>query len=265
MVKAKQIFIYSDHPSKALSIKEVIDYLSSYSFTVKDRGNFFEFLSLTEEGLLDLGRKIAGTKVLDMSLPLDETYEPNYREIDLELKRIKGNETYLGVLYDGLWLQRIFYKILAEKIPGGFESGLIHIIFTGRLFGTFEAKRYHARVVLTGLPSLISTSGIVEAPARPKEYYWLKAGLIQGGKDVRELDLVYRGKLIEYDDPRITQVLRSYTLQAISYETTGSPFCDDPSCCLYNSHWQEEVLKAQLEGKLCSSHRDIILGPGIEI
>jgi hypothetical protein len=244
--------------------------------------------------------------------------------MDAELKRIKGRESYLRVgaisfadsarpttrtihelplLYDGLWLQRIFHKIMAEKVPNEFGSGspksfvrpsahdevpldprssrgyprsrgFIHVIFTSRLFGTFEtsgslnilpldhyprSQRYHARVILTGLPSLISTSGIVEAPARPKEYYWLKAGFIQGGKDVKELDLIYKGRFIEYDDPRITSVLGPYVLQAIFYELTGNPFCDNPSCSLYNSHWQEEVLKAQLEGKLCEEHRDIIL------
>lgn len=272
MVKIKGVFIYSDHPSKALSIKNVIGYLTGCGLPVIDRGNFFESLDLNEDELLKLARKVAGIIVPDMSNPLDEIQEPSYGEIDAELKRIKGSKSYLGVgavhelppLYDGLWLQRVLYGIMSQKIQNEFGSGFIHIIFTSRLFGTFETKRYHARVVLTGIPSLISTSGVVEAPARPKEYYWLKAGLIQSGKDIRELDLMYKGKLVEYDDPRLSQVLRSYALQPIFYEITGNPFCDDPSCCLYNSHWQEEVLKTQLEGKLCEEHEDVILKFGRE-
>jgi hypothetical protein len=243
-----------------LSIVEVIDYLKNHGFSVQDRGNLFEFLSLTQEEAVELARKIAGTRVLDISLPLDEIREPIYGEVDVELRKLTGRVSSLGGLYDGLWLQRILYRTMAEKISDEFRSGFTHIIFTGRLFGTFEVKRYHARVILTGLPSLISTSGIVEAPARPKEYYWLKAGFIQGRKDIRELDLIYKGRFIEYDDTRITPVLGAYALQAIFYELTGNPFCNNPSCCLYNSHWQEEVLRAQLERKLCEEHRNTLGG-----
>lgn len=268
MVKIKGVFIYSDCPSKSLSIAEMIDYLRSYHLFVEDRGNLFKLFNLSEETLLELAGIIAGTKVLDISTPLERIYNPNHEEIDAELKRVKGNRTYvrigipneLPLIYDGLWLQRVLYKVMSQKIPNELGSGFVHIIFTSRLFGTFETKRYHARVMLTGMPSLISTSGIVEAPARPREYYWLKAGLLQSGKDIRELDLMYNGKFVEYDDTRITQILSSYALQPVFYEITGNPFCDNPLCCLYNSHWQEEVLKAQLKGKLCEGHRDIILG-----
>ncbi|HWP90629.1 MAG TPA: DUF6775 family putative metallopeptidase, partial [Thermodesulfobacteriota bacterium] len=210
MSRIKEIFIYSDCPSNSLSVPEVIDYLRETGFSAEYRGNFFEFLDLAKEEAQELTRKIAGTRVLDISTPLDEVREPIYGEIGVELRRLKGEASTLGVLYDGLWLQRIFYKIIYEKIKGELGSGFIHIIFTGRLFGTFEtgdslktlppfdpaqdkldsyprSPRYHARVILTGLPSLISTSGIVEAPARPKDYYWLKAGFIRAGKDVREL------------------------------------------------------------------------------
>lgn len=259
VAKIKGVFIYSDYPSESLSIAKIISYLKNYEFSVQDRGNLLEFLGLSQEEILELARRIAGARVLDLSTPLDEIREPIYGEVDIELRRVKGRASSLGVLYDGLWLQRILYKMIAEKYPSESEDGFIHVIFTGRLFGTFETKRYHARVILTGVPSLISTSGIVEAPARPREYYWLKAGFIRGGKDVKDLDLIYKGRFIQYDDPRITGVLGSYALQAVFYGLTGNPFCNNPSCCLYNSHWQEEVLKAQFEGKLCEEHRRTLL------
>lgn len=258
MSTIKKIFIYTDYPSKSLSIGEIIDYFKGNELSAYDRGNFSEFLGLTREEVLDLTRKIAGIRVLDISTSLDEIREPIFGEIDLELERLTGRISSIGVLYDGLWLQRLLYKVMAEKLPNEFKSGFIHIIFTGKLFGTFETKRYHARVVLNGLPSLISTSGIVEAPARPKEYYWLKAGFIRSGKNISELDIMFRGRFIEYDDPRITEALRAYALQTIFYELTGDPFCNNPTCWLFNSHWQEEVLRAQIEGKLCEEHGDII-------
>src|ERR1700752_3164757 len=219
MAKIKGIFIYSDYPSSALSIEGIIGYLRNYGFSAEDRRNIFEFLGPTREEAGGLSGKIAGTKVLDISVPLDEIHEPIHGEIDKELKRLTGRGISPGVLYDGLWLQRIFYRIMSKKIPE-FKSGFIHVIFTSRLFGTFETKRYHARVMLSGLPSLISTSEIVEAPAKPKEYYWLKAGFIRGGKDIQELDLIYKGKFIEYDDSRITGALGPYVLQSIFYELT---------------------------------------------
>ena len=258
MSQIKGIFIYSDFPSRSLSIQEIIDYLKDYGLSAQDRGNFFEFLDPTKDETLELASKIAGMRVLDISEPVDEIREPIFGEINVELERLTGKASSLGVLYDGLWLQRILHKIMVEKFPDEIGRGFIHVIFTSRLFVTFEKRRYHARVVLTGLPALISTSGLVEAPAKPKEYYWLKAGFARSGKDTRELDIMYEGKFIEYDDPRITEILRAYTLQAIFYELTGDPFCINPKCCLFNSHWQEEVLNTQLEGKLCDEHRKIL-------
>jgi putative metallopeptidase DUF6775 len=258
MPKIKGIFIYSDYPSKALSIERIRDYLRDYGLFAQCPGNIFKILDPTPEEEIELSRRIAGARVLDISAPIDEIREQVYGEIDLELRRFRGGGSYLGVLYDGIWLQRIFYNVMSEKIPE-FTSGSIHVIFTSRLFGTYETGRYHARVILTGLPSLISTSGIVEAPAKPKDYYWLKAGFIRAGKDLRELDLIHKGEFIEYDDSRITEALSSYILQSVFYEFTGSPFCDDPACCLYNSHWQEEVLTTQLKGKLCQEHAKLII------
>jgi putative metallopeptidase DUF6775 len=300
MTKIKGIFIYSDYPSKALSIERIIDYLRDYGLFAQYRGNIFEFLDLTAEEAIELSRRVAEGRVSDISAPIDGIREPIYEEIDVELSSLRNGRSSLGVLYDGLWLQRIFHKIMSEKIPE-FTSGSIHVIFTSGLFGTFEAsdyskslpfdnyhvseekedtdvsamksrrptltyssdmypgsQRYHARVILMGLPSLISTSGIVEAPARPKDYYWLKAGFIRTGKDISDLDLIYKGKFIEYDDSRITEALSPYLLQSVFYELTGSPFCDNPACCLYNSHWQEEVLMTQVRGKLCGEHAELI-------
>jgi hypothetical protein len=36
---------------------------------------------------------------------------------------------------------------------------------------------------------------------------------------------------------------------------TGEAFCDDPACRLFNAHWQEEMLRAQLADNYCGRHR----------
>ena len=109
-----------------------------------------------------------------------------------------------------------------------------------------------------GTPSLISTSGLIEAPAKPREYYYVRGRMVQSGMDISELDSMYKGRFVEYDDPKITSILSSYALQVIFYELTGNAFCDNPICCLSNSHWQEEVLKVQYQGKLCDKCSDIL-------
>lgn len=251
----KQVFIYSDNPSEALSINALVDYLRGLGFDATNRGDLLSFLDLSDEDENEYIKSIIGTRVLDISSPLERPYEPADKGVDTELKKLLKDLKSPEVMFDGFWLQRILYRVMFKRIPGELKSGLVHIIFTGKLFGTFETKRYHARVVLLGIPSIISTSGVVEAPARPREYYWLKAGFIQSGRGIEELDEVFKGRFIEYDDPRITEVLKSYTLQVIFYEATGEAFCQNKCCCLYNSHWQEEVLRVQLEGKLCKWHK----------
>jgi len=254
----KEVLIYTDYPSKALSIDSIIGYLERYRLKVSHKENIYENLSIKGDSSFELAKRISGTIIDDIDIPFDRLRDSTNEEINSELDRLSGERSYSGVYYEGNWLQRIYYNLLAENQSTDRPTHTINIILTGRLFLTYENTRYHARVILMGVPNIISTSGIVEAPARPKEYYWLKAGFIKEGKDIRELDKIYRGRFIEYDDSRITTVLSAYALQAVSYELTGDPFCDNPSCCLHNSHWQEEVLKAQLDGKLCDEHRDMI-------
>jgi hypothetical protein len=48
-------------------------------------------------------------------------------------------------------------------------------------------------------------------------------------------------------------------MQAVIYALTGEAFCDDARCRLYDAHWQEEMLRAQLEEpEFCERHRKMI-------
>jgi len=258
MSKIKKVYIYSESPSRALDLIEITKFLEGLGFPVENRVSLYGFLDLGEEETKEASRRIAGARVLDISKPLEEPRKPSYEEVDFEFRRLKEKADSVEILYDGLWLQRVFHKLIARRVANEFQSGFVHLIFTNRLFGTFSEKRYHARVILCGLPSLISTTGVVEAPARPREYYWLKKDYIRIGRDLEELDSIFKGKFIEYDDPRLTEVLKGYTLQAVFYELTGEPFCTDPTCSLFNSHWQAEVLKAQPGGKPCREHEGLL-------
>ena len=113
-------------------------------------------------------------------------------------------------------MQRIFSKFFLKKHPGELEKTGFHAVVTGRLLGTYGSRRYHARVIISGFPSFISTSGVVEGPARPREYYFLRAEFVRSGKDLAELDEMFRGKFVDYEDDKITKIASAYVLQ---------PFC----------------------------------------
>ena len=74
------------------------------------------------------------------------------------------------ILYDGFMMQRLLETMINESQS---NADHIHIVFEDRLICTFSEEdwRYHARTFVAGNPSIISTTGIVEAPAKPKEWY----------------------------------------------------------------------------------------------
>jgi hypothetical protein len=158
---------------------------------------------------------------------------------------------------------------MREFIPAD-EAGLrtLHLAFTNQLPGTWDDTdgRYHARVGIFGYPALISIPGLVEAPARPRAYYLLRQQYQALGFPEAEeaaLTSVTRGeepRWLEHDDPRLTEALKGYALQAVLYVLTGEAFCAEPDCCLYNAHWQEELIRAQLSPvpDLCPPHQELL-------
>lgn len=161
----------------------------------------------------------------------------------------------VGVLYDGFELCAAYNMLLSHA--GNPVGGLV-LVITNKLFGTFDEtdSRYHARVIILGHPCIISTTGLVEAPARPREYYIEKQlGL---GELHREADIPE--KWLRPDDPRTTEVLKGYLAQAIFHYVTGEPFCEERGCRLFNAHWQEDLLFSQLDGEseFCLHHEQIL-------
>lgn len=248
-----KIFIYSDDASSSLNLDLLVEFLESFNFQIENRGKFFDYLNLSEFELDDANSFFSLIRVFDIENPLDRIENLDIDEIEFEIKKMKELYSFRGDLYEGIWLQRKLYSVLATKFYSELNDDYIHVIYTGKLFGTFGTKRYHARVILTGVPSLISTSGLIEAPARPRDYYITKASYIKSERDISELDEIYKGRFLEYDDPKITKIVCSYTLQTIKYALTGEAFCDNSACSLYNSHWQEEVLEIQYNQNVCEN------------
>jgi len=111
-----------------------------------------------------------------------------------------------------------------------------------------------------GIPSVITTTGLVEAPAKPKGYYLLKPQYEMLGKDLLELKERLKASFIDYEDERLTEVIKGYAMQALFYHLVGAPFCKDKGCRLYNAHWQEELIFAQLESEyeFCPHHSKLL-------
>ncbi len=257
-IKNFSAFLYSDYPSDALHIETIREHLKKIGIKSEYLGNYYKYLGISEDEVSVLSVKLSSIHISDTEKE-NEYFVPDDIRIKRETDIIKNRKSPdTKILYEGRLLGSMLFLPLIRKNPEIVKSNDLHIVYTSRLFCTFGDKRYHARVVLTGIPCLISTSGLVEAPARPKEYYWLKASFIQGGRDIEELNDMFRDRFVDYDDPKITDILYSYTLQVIFHFLTGESFCLDKNCCLYNSHWQEEVLSAQLRGDLCNNHKRII-------
>jgi len=70
----------------------------------------------------------------------------------------------------------------------------------------------------------------------------------------------FKGDFIDYEDERLTEVVKGYVMQAVFYSLTSDPFCDDRGCRLYNAHWQEELIFAQLESgyEFCPRHTGLL-------
>ena len=150
-------------------------------------------------------------------------------------------------LYDGFELQRL----LAREIQ---SSDSAYVVFTDLLACTFSEDdwRYHARTVVCGTPAIISTAGIVEAPAKPREFYAPFA-------DIQSLKLKFAGRFIDYGDQRMADAAAGCALQALFFFLTGDePFCDSDGCRLFNAHWQHDLIRTQVESPaLCPEHRAI--------
>ena len=254
----EKVLLYNEGVAEELNIEQIAEYLREKlgKVQVRVRGNPFAFCP---EKSPDYARKFASIKVQDASRKIASEQEPLYGEIEYEKRRILGKKRSFGILYDGFHLHKIFNEILPRE-----ERSLefVHVLFTSRIFATWDEgdKRYHLRTSVYGIPSIISTTGLIEAPAKPREYYLLKQQYERLGKDVTELKDRFKGRFIDYEDKRLTEVVKGYVMQAVFYFLTGDPFCEDNGCRLYNAHWQEELIFAHLESEyeFCGWHRTIL-------
>jgi hypothetical protein len=181
------------------------------------------------------GGRFSPKELDELTLILDGNAEPSPRR---------------GTLLEGLGLASSLGAVLG---PTNFKDGNIQIIFTSALPGMWDTSdcRYHPRAVVCGFPSVVSTSGAVEGPEKPRGYYGAKMmGLTED-----EARRKYIGRFLEHGDTRLTEVAKGLAAQAVFYNLTGEPFCEKERCRLFNARWQEQLVEAQVNsGRFCDHH-----------
>src|SRR4051794_999517 len=279
MIKFKNIHIYRNHANN-LDFNFIVPKLQKYfpKNPIEVRNPFLNNIdNVLAERLISIRisdikkpfekqPKIKVQGILDKDIAFERNFQSQLMLRDSGRNSKDTERSYKElILYDGFMMQRLLETMINES-----QSNVdhIHIVFEDRLICTFSEEdwRYHARTFVAGNPSIISTTGIVEAPAKPKEWYIKQMQLAiynidHNGEDQNDAQLSSKfKKYLNYGDYRINFAAVGYALQVLFFFITeGDPFCNDINCILYNAHWQEELLQSQIQNdRLCNEHSDLL-------
>ena len=250
-MKTSKIILYDEPTVPQIQLQKLRKFITdTFPVKIEVRKNFFHNLEASDY------EKIASVRIFDLKKPF-KIHNPLTEEIQIEIENKDMSNKDETILYDGFEFQ----KITSEFIPmEENKEETLHIIFTNKLTCTFDENdfRYHARALIGSNPVIISTTGIIEAPAKPKQYY-LDLMTDFSKERIEEIKEKYKGEFLEYNDSRISEIIEGYVLQAIMYYETGDAFCEDKGCRLFNAHWQKDLFYSQLENKkLCNEHQKSI-------
>ncbi len=252
-MKTSKIILYDEPTVPEIQLERLEKFLTkTFPVEIEMRENFFQCSND------DFFEKIASSRIFDLKKQFKK-YNPSVENIQIEKENKDMSTREEMILYDGFEFQ----KTITEFIPMNEDKkNTLHIIFTNKLTCTFDENdfRYHARALIGSNPAVISTTGMIEAPAKPKQYY-LDLMTNFSEKRVDEIKKKYKGEFLEYHDSRISEITEGYLLQAIIYYETGEAFCEHKDCRLFNAHWQRDLFFSQLENKrFCEKHQEILNG-----
>jgi len=264
-LKFSKIFLYDEPAVQEIQISNLKNFLlETFHMDVEIKKCIFNNLDgKTVE-------KISASRIFEHKMPFKRSL-PNEREIDFEKTVCKDTKLMERtimvedaeriedvVMYDGFEIQNIIRDIITENDS---NPNNLHVIFTNKLICTYDTadNRYHGRTVICSNPAIISTTGMIEAPARPREYYFEVMKCKTQGLSIQNVKKNYAGKFLNYHDKRLSKIAEGCLLQAIFYYMTGDAFCDSLDCRLNNAHWQKDLLYSQLKiGKLCNKHQALL-------
>jgi hypothetical protein len=214
--------------------------------------------------------KISCCRVFDITSPF-KRHTPNKQEIDFEKSvcedtKLMENTTKVEnaeriedvVMYDGFEIQNVISSTISQDC---LSQNNLHVVFTNKITCTYDNldHRYHGRTVICSNPAIISTTGMIEAPAKSREYYLDAIKCKMEGLDLKSVKENHYGEFLDYHDQRLSKITEGYLLQAIFYYITGDAFCNSLDCRLNNAHWQKDLIYSQIKiSKLCKKHQKIL-------
>ena len=262
-MKFKQIILYDEPAVPEIDITSLVSFLKqTIPVEVIVKNNFFENFSTSQIRMISETRIFDTKKTFKPHLPvrpeleLEEQFCKNSKVMEQTKKPEEANNISEVVMYDGFELQKILRECMSD-----FDNKTLHIILTNRFTCTYDETdaRYHGRAVICSNPAIISTTGVIEAPAKSRQFY-LEAMANKAQKlGIASVKAKHKGEFLEYHDERLSKIIEGYLLQVIFYILTGESFCDYLDCRLNNAHWQRDLLYSQIEiRKLCNKHQEIL-------
>ena len=248
-MKISKIILYDEPTVPEIHLGRLEKFLAD-TFPIK--------IETRKDILMDLDdktyEKFASIEIFDIKKSFQK-HNPSVKEIQNE--RDGTDLSQEMPLYDGIEFQRI----VSELIPHNENRiDILNVVFTNKLTCTFDESdfRYHGRSLVASNPAIISTTGMIEAPAKPKQYYLeLMTGLSK--ERIDETKKKYEGQFLEYHDSRLSEIAEGYLLQTIMYYETGEAFCKDIDCRCFNAHWQKDLFRSQIDNKkFCKKHEEIL-------
>lgn len=179
-----------------------------------------------------------------------------------DLEPVRPEDRDLGVVYLAEPLQDVMLPMIPEQERGPEHLHLVHL---EHCIGRFEPRESHLRlqIIQHGQPTIVSTTGFVEAPALPREYSFRQAQLFAFGIEeaTEELDEVFAKETLGHDDPRITHVATGFALKAVFRRLFDERGCDDPTCPLHHVDTHDELAAAHLSeaAGLCERHTRMLI------
>lgn len=254
MTHLQAVYLYDDPDTAGLDIDYLAGYVAAQApgLDVGVRTDFlthhFGRFPQEQRAVLEreLERQLAGTRAA-AHLSTDDESLP-----------------WLGVDPDEAYVGRSLQAVLRLLIPEDEAStDRLHCVFMSQLLADLDDPAApHVGVAALGSPALISTSGLVEAPRRPREYYFRRNHYAMLGalEHIDTLSDQFADRTVDYGDPRINELLKGYLLMAIVYRATGDGPCADPLCPLHAAETQQQLLQSQLgdSSRICDYHRGIL-------
>ena len=254
-MKISTVYLYDEPVVPEIKIEDLGEFIQeNFCVKVELRENVFKFF---EPSSKVISYELATCRIFDTKRPF-ERHNPTTEEVEFEKESLIGSKATNIIMYDGFEFQ----KIITNLIPDNeLQSDKFHMVFTNKLTCTYDFAdyRYHGRAVICSNPSIVSTTGIIEAPAKPREYYMALLTNMTQGLNIDSIKNQFKGRYLEYHDSKLADVVKGYTLQALIYYLTGEPFCESKECRLFNAHWQDDLLYSQIQvGKLCNKHQQFL-------